>query len=176
MNAAKDVEVIANGKDSIVSVVAGASGGQVGVAGTFTVTILNTHTHACLGSWTDEEGSRGCNAATSGVTIVAGNNVLISARDDTRIMQITASLAGGYVGVGVAVGVALMTKDTQAYIGAGSHIDAKALERGIRACAGSTTERSPTPSSAPVPAASSATPTASTASPSRPRRARTSSA
>ena len=126
VNAAKDVEVNATGKDTIVSVVAGASGGQVGVAGTFTVTILNTHTHACLGSWTDEQDNRGCNAATVGVTIVAGNNVLIAARDDTRIMQITASVAGGYVGVGVAVGVAQMTKDTQAYVGTGSHIDAKA--------------------------------------------------
>ncbi len=127
VNAAKDVSVVATGKESIVSVVAGASGGQVGVAGTFTVTILNMHTHACLGSWTSAGDTPGCTLPTAGVTVVAGNNVLVSAKDDTKLIQITASLAGGYVGVGVAVGVALMTKDTEAYIGAGSHIDAKAL-------------------------------------------------
>jgi hypothetical protein len=54
VNAAKDVSVTANGKESIVSVVAGASGGQVGVAGTFTVTIVTTHTHACLGTWSPD--------------------------------------------------------------------------------------------------------------------------
>src|SRR5204863_9018003 len=121
------VSVTANAKDTIISVVAGASGGQVGVAGTFTVTILNTHTFACLGAWQDDNGAtsndeRGCTAATSGVTVDAGNNVLVAAADGTKLLQITASLAGGYVGVGVAVGVALMTKDTEAFIGAGSHI------------------------------------------------------
>jgi hypothetical protein len=116
-------------------VVAGASGGQVGVAGTFTVTLLKTHTFACVGAWTDD--GHGCNNPAVGVTIVAGNNVLISASDATRLMQITASLAGGYVGVGVAVGVAKVDKDTQSFIGQNSHVDAK--PRAVRRSSACTT-------------------------------------
>jgi len=102
VNAAKDVSVTAKATNSIIAIVAGAAGGQVGVAGTIGVTILKTHTFACVGQWTDD--GKGCNNASSGVTIVAGNNVLISASDGTKLLLITASLAGGYVGVGVAVG------------------------------------------------------------------------
>ena len=80
------------------------------------MTILNVHTFATTGT---------------NVTIVAGNNVLVSARDDSKLVLITASLAGGYVGIGVAVGVALVTKDTEAFIGAGSNVDAKALGAAI---------------------------------------------
>src|SRR4029077_11884512 len=123
-NAAKDVYVTATATDSIIAVVAGAAGGEVGVAGTAGVTLLKTHTFACIGQWTGD--GKGCNNASSGVTIVAGNNVLISASDRTKLLLITASLAGGYVGVGVAVGVAKVDKDTQAFIGQGSSVDALA--------------------------------------------------
>ena len=112
VNAANgNVAVVATGQDAVVAVVAGVAAGTVGVAGTVAVTILNVHTFASTG--TD-------------VTILAGNNVLVSAADDTKLTLITASLAGGYVGVGVAVGVALLTKDTEAFIGAGSNVDAQA--------------------------------------------------
>jgi len=90
------------------------------------VTILKTHTFACIGQWTGD--GKGCNNASSGVTIVAGNNVLISASDSTKLLLITASLAGGYVGVGVAVGVAKVDKDTQAFIGQNSSVDAGAQD------------------------------------------------
>ena len=112
VKAARDVIVIATGKEKLVSVVAAAGGGTVGVAGTVSVTLLDTHTHAYTGS---------------GVTIEADDNVLISAKDDTSIVLVTASLAGGFVGVGVAVGVLSASKDTQAYIGANSKVDALAL-------------------------------------------------
>ena len=46
--------------------------------------------------------------------------MLVSAQDDTKLVLVTASVAGGFVGVGVAVGVASVTKDTEAFIGAGS--------------------------------------------------------
>src|SRR5439155_1696822 len=97
-----------------------------------TVTLMDLHTHACLGDWVkptavdQEDVTHACYASTNGVTINAGNNVLIAARDDSKMLQITASLAGGYVGVGVAVGVAVFNKDTQAYIGQNSTINAKA--------------------------------------------------
>ena len=116
VNAGGNVSVIATGQDSIIAVVAGAAGGEVGVAGTVGVTILKVHTFASTGT---------------NVTIVAGNNVLVSAADDTKLVLITASLAGGYVGIGVAVGVATVTKDTDAFIGTGSNVDAKALGAAI---------------------------------------------
>ena len=111
VNAGGNVSVIATGQESIIAVVAGVGGGEVGVAGTVDVTILNVHTFASTGT---------------NVTIVAGNNVLVSAQDDTKLVLITASLAGGYVGIGVAVGVASVSKDTEAFIGVGSNVDAKA--------------------------------------------------
>ncbi|MGZ4129286.1 MAG: hypothetical protein ACXVPR_00475, partial [Actinomycetota bacterium] len=116
VTAGGNVAVIATGQDSIIAVVAGAAGGEVGVAGTVGVTILHVHTFASTGT---------------NVTIVAGNNVLVSAQDDTKLVLVTASVAGGYVGVGVAVGVASVTKDTEAFIGAGANVDAKATGAAI---------------------------------------------
>ena len=111
VSAGGNVSVIATGKESIIAVVAGVGGGEVGVAGTVDVTILHVHTFASTGT---------------NVSILAGNNVLVSAQDDSKLILITASLAGGYVGIGVAVGVASVTKDTEAFIGAGSNVDAQA--------------------------------------------------
>ena len=121
VNAADDISVSATGSETIVSVVAGASGGEVGVAGTLTVTILNTHTFACVGAWTSD--GKGCANLSVGAQLVAGNSVGVSSRDETKLDLITASLAGGYVGVGVAVGVASVSKDTEAFIGPNSRAD-----------------------------------------------------
>ena len=152
MKAARDVIVLATGKEKLVSVVAAAGGGTVGVAGTVSVTLLDTHTYAYTGS---------------GVTIEADDNVLVSAKDDTSIVLVTASLAGGFVGVGVAVGVLSASKDTQAYIGANSKVDALALSGGSTLADIYTGNYS---------GSGFASGVASAASPSRPRRARTSSA
>ncbi|HEY3921306.1 MAG TPA: carbohydrate-binding protein, partial [Gaiellaceae bacterium] len=116
VRANNNIKVLANGLDTIVSVVAGAGGGTVGVAGTVGVTIWNVHTFADTGT---------------GVTLAAGNNVLFSATDTTKPLLITASLAGGFVGVGVAVGVAEVTKQTEAFIGAFSNVAALAGGSGI---------------------------------------------
>src|SRR4029077_8212226 len=119
VTAANDINVIANGKEAIISVVAGASGGTVRGEGTLTVTILKVPTFACTGSWTGD--TKGCaNAPASALhptTLSAGNNVAVGSRDETTLTLITASLAGGFVGVGVAVGVASVSKDTEAFIG-----------------------------------------------------------
>ncbi len=116
VRANNNIKVLANGLDTIVSVVAGAGGGTVGVAGTVGVTIWNVHTFADTGT---------------GVKLVAGNNILFSATDTTKPLLITASLAGGFVGVGVAVGVAEVTKHTEAFIGAFSNVAALAGGSGI---------------------------------------------
>src|SRR5262249_38577434 len=121
VNANDNIEVTANGKETIVAVVAGASGGTVGVAGTLGVTILNVHTFACVGPWKSD--GTGCDNGGSGATLVAGDSVKVGARDETKMILITASLAGGYVGVGVAVGVASVSKDTEAFLGQNVHAD-----------------------------------------------------
>ena len=116
VNAAKDVTVTATGNDNAVSVVVGAGGGTVGVAGSVSVTILNTHTYASTGS---------------SVTITAGGNVLVSATEDSKIIMVDLAVAGGFVGVGAAVGVLSGTKDTRAFVGANNTITANATSGGF---------------------------------------------
>src|SRR3990172_5899872 len=57
--------------------------------------------------------------------------MLILASDDTQLQLIQVAIAGGFVGVGAAVGVATVDKDTQALIGADSTIDGKGNGAGI---------------------------------------------
>src|SRR5260370_26116336 len=66
VNARGDIAVVATGKASIISIVAGASGGEVGLPGTPGVTILHAHTLAGTGT---------------GVLATAGNNRLPGAED-----------------------------------------------------------------------------------------------
>ena len=116
VNARDDVVVSATGKDTIVSVVVGAGGGTVGVAGSVSVAVLNVHTYATTGD---------------SVTIVAGGDVLVAASDDTKLVLLQIAIAGGYVGVGAAVGVAPVDKDVQAFVGSGSAVDAKGFGSGL---------------------------------------------
>jgi hypothetical protein len=116
VNARNNVSVTADAKDAIVSVAAGAGGGTVGVAGVVSVTVLTTTTKAFTGV---------------GVHISADNNVVVGAHDDTRLLLLTIAAAFGYVGVGAAVGVAVLNKDTEAYVGASNTIDARAQGAGL---------------------------------------------
>ncbi|WP_203230916.1 hypothetical protein, partial [Agromyces humi] len=127
VRARNDIAIIATATDAVVSVVVGAGGGTVGVAATLAVTILNTRTFACTG---DPAGD-GTPCTTGGATLKAGNNVLVLAGDDSKAILITAALAGGLVGVGAAVGIALLDKNTQAFLGAGSVVDALATGTGL---------------------------------------------
>ena len=123
VNARNDIAVTANGKDTIVSVAVGAGGGTVGIAGTVAVTVLNVHTFACTGTPT---GTDAYECLGTGPTLRAGDNVLVSAVDDTRMVLITVAIAGGYVGVGAAVGVAVMNKKVEAYLGGSGAVTALA--------------------------------------------------
>ncbi|HET7128249.1 MAG TPA: hypothetical protein VFJ93_04150, partial [Gaiellaceae bacterium] len=121
VRAAGDISISANGRETIVGVTAGAGGGTVGVAGTVSVTIANVHTYACTGTPTTP--AYAC--ATGGATLLADGNVVVAANDDSQLVLITVAVAGGLVGVGLAVGVASLTKETEAYLGAGSFVVAK---------------------------------------------------
>ncbi|HEY3484077.1 MAG TPA: hypothetical protein VGK49_01780, partial [Ilumatobacteraceae bacterium] len=75
--------------------------------------MLDTHTYANTGT---------------GVTLDAGGNVLVTASDDTSIIVVGGALAGGFVGVGLSVGVTSGSKDTQAYLGTGNIVAARATK------------------------------------------------
>ena len=123
VNARNNIAVTANGKDTIVSVAVGAGGGTVGIAGTVAVTVLNVHTFACTGTPT---GADAYECLGAGPTLRAENNVLVSSTDDTRMVLITVAIAGGYVGVGAAVGVAVVNKKVQAHLGGSGSVTALA--------------------------------------------------
>ena len=95
---------------------------MVGVAGTVSVTVVTVHTYACTGTPTTID----YKCANGGATINAGNNVLVAANDSSRFVLVTVAVAGGFVGVGLAVGVAVLNKETDAYLGAGSTVNAQA--------------------------------------------------
>ena len=111
INAKRNITITSNGRDTAVTVVAGAGGGLVGVAGSVSVTILNTHTYA---------------QTNAHVSLHAGGNVLIGASEPSKITLVVASIAGGFVGVGAAVGVLSGTKDTRAVVGTNNTITADA--------------------------------------------------
>src|SRR5690606_24467655 len=60
----------------------------------------------------------------NGATLRSEDNILVSATDDTVMTMLTIAIAGGFVGVGAAVGVATLDKDTEAYLGGSSVADA----------------------------------------------------
>ena len=121
VNAKDDIAVLANARSTVVSVVAGVGVGTVGVAGSVSVTVLHEHTFACTGGALIADDS-GCTG--SGASLNADGNVLVGANDDTRLVLVTAAIACGYVGVGAAVGVAAMDKETRAFLGGGSVVNA----------------------------------------------------
>ena len=127
VNAKNDITITANASEQVIGVTAGAGGGTVGVAGTVSVTVANVHTYACTGT----PSSPAYKCDSNGATLNADNNILVSASDTSRYVLITVAIAGGYVGVGLAVGVAYLNKETKAYLGANSVVNAKAMGSAI---------------------------------------------
>src|SRR5439155_14211294 len=116
VNARGDISITANAKDTILSVVAGAGGGTVGVAGSVGVSLVTLRTFASTGS---------------SVQLSADSDVLVFASDDSKLQLIQIGLAGGFVGVGAAVGVATLDKDTEAFIGSSNTINGKGNGTGL---------------------------------------------
>ncbi|RVA86559.1 hypothetical protein, partial [Mesorhizobium sp. M7A.F.Ca.CA.004.02.1.1] len=112
-----NVTVEATGNEDIgsFSVAAGASSGA-GVTLTADVFVLNLKTRAFIGS--DPL------APIGGLTDVrARGSVLVQALDETEMDLIVGGVAiGGSAGVGVAAGVAVVDKVTDAFIGAGARV------------------------------------------------------
>jgi hypothetical protein len=111
VHAQNTIAITASGQESLVSVAAGVGGGTVGIAGSVSVSVITATTYAYTGT---------------GVTLDSNGNVLIQSGDATQMIGVAGSAAGGFVGVAAGVGVDMITKDTEAYIGAGSAVNGQA--------------------------------------------------
>ena len=124
MKAANDITVTAKARETIVSVAVGAGGGTVGVAGTVSVTVLNVHTYACTGAVASLDDF----ACTSGGATHEGREQRprrrerrVEARAHRRSRSPAATSASASRSESRVV-----DKDTQAYVGGGSVVDALA--------------------------------------------------
>ncbi|MEO1004704.1 MAG: hypothetical protein AAFW67_02390, partial [Cyanobacteria bacterium J06638_38] len=120
LNAQKDLTVIADAKEDILSIAAGvAVSGTASISGSASVTDINNTTYAYIGDQDTGE--------TDGVTVNVGGDINVSAQNDTETMMIAGSLGVGFgaAGIGGAVGVVTIKKDTQAFIGHNSIVNAQ---------------------------------------------------
>ncbi len=118
-----NIEVEAHSGGDVLSIAAaGAVSGTASVGGSVSYVRVNDTTWAYIGdSATTDAG---------GAEVNAGGSILVDATDGTVAYLITGSLSVGAVGAGVggAVGIALLDKDTEAFIG--SHATVNALGNG----------------------------------------------
>ena len=98
----------ASGSENVLLIGVGLAAGAVGVGAVVDVLSISNQTTASIGS---------------SATVHAGGNVLVSAVDNTNVLELSGALAGGFVGVGGAVGVMLITKVTDASIGANANVE-----------------------------------------------------
>ena len=115
VRAARDVRVTAAGSENIIGAAAAVGAGVAGIAAAVATIVLDVHTYARTGQ---------------AVTIDAGSNVLLAASDDTDLTTVSGGIGVGFVGIGAGVAVVSASKDTRAFIGAGSTVDARALQPG----------------------------------------------
>ncbi len=116
VRAMNDITVAATGKEDIVMVGMGVAAGGVGVGAVVDVLSIATRTTASIGA---------------GATVHAGGDVFVSATDDTHVLELSGALAGGFVGIGGAVGVMLLDKTTAATIGTGAKVDGHGAGTGV---------------------------------------------
>jgi filamentous hemagglutinin family protein len=118
VRANKDITLDARSKEEILSIAAGLGvGGTVGVAGSTSVLSMTNVTSATTGT---------------GSVVDADGNVAIVASDDTETDVIDGTLAAGFgaAGVGGAVGVTRIEKDTTAGVGVGATVNARGNNTG----------------------------------------------
>ncbi len=123
VTAAGNVAVQATSSENFTSLVATAgAGGSVGVAGSVGVYLFNITTRSFIGP-------DPLDSTTTGTTSVrAQGSVQVAANEATKDLGIAGSLsAAGSVAVGAAAVVPIVTKDTEAFIGANAHVTAMGL-------------------------------------------------
>ena len=107
-----DVEVVTHACQDILLVGFGAAGGAVGVGGTVDVLTINSTSLATI---------------AQNAVVLAHDDVIVWATDDTDFDIFTGSAGAGLGGVGISVGVVLVDKVTAATIHDGAQVDALAL-------------------------------------------------
>ena len=112
VDARRDVTVQAGQSGTLISFVAGLSGGLLAVSGSASVVALDDTTYAYIGA---------------SAQVNAGGNVLVEANDTTGSFMVAgaAALGLGSAGVGGALGLNLITKDTEAFLDAGAVVNAR---------------------------------------------------
>ena len=113
-SAGNNVIVMAQSDLSITSVSAAAAIGTTG-AGALTVgvSVLDLTTRAFIGA---------------GAVVRSDGNVLVSAEEDTSLDQVSGNISGGGTGAGgIAAGVGVLNKTTEAYIAANASVTALAM-------------------------------------------------
>jgi hypothetical protein len=122
--AADSIQLDARSTQRITAVAAGAAAASTAaVGGSVGVITLSSRTSAHLGTVTPV-------GADVAATARAGRDVLVEATDDTRLFLLGGQLGGAQVGVGAAVGVSVITKDTTAVVADGSTVVAAAATSG----------------------------------------------
>ena len=120
VKAVEDVTVVARNQEEILSIAVGLGvGGLAGVAGTVALIDVDNHTLAFI-----DTTAPGSSAPT---TVAVGGNLDVRATDDTGSHIIAGAAAlGGNAGIGVAVGVNDIHKDTRAFIADAVNVSAGA--------------------------------------------------
>ena len=119
VSASDDVIVTAFNEEDIIAVaVSIAGGGAIAGAGAVAVLDLDNTTHAYIENRDTEP---------TGAIVTAGGNVRLHAEDRSDVDLIAGGAGGGISagGVGISLGIALIDKSTQAYVGDDAVIDAK---------------------------------------------------
>ena len=116
VDAAENVDVTSKASEDFAGASASAGlGGDVGVAGGVTGFVVTDVTKAYIDS-----------AAGAVSSIDAGGSVVVAADDETRAITVSGTLAVGVgtAGVGAGVGITVITKDTEAYVGTDADVTA----------------------------------------------------
>ena len=112
---AKDIDITANNTVNITSTVVAGSGAIVGIDGGVGVNDINNITKAYIGA--------SSNVTANGTS--SNDGVTISAKDVTELSGGSGGATIGAAGVGAAINVNVVEKDTQAYIGENSQVNSK---------------------------------------------------
>ena len=126
LSAEGDIAIVADAQEDLLALSAGvAVAGTGAVAGSAAVVVIDNATRASLG----EDDPALLADDGRGATASAGGNVRIAADDHTDLTLLVGNLGAdfGSVGAGVSVAVVTITKDTRAYVGQHSSVDAAAL-------------------------------------------------
>ena len=128
-----DVDVTAHSEEDVTSVAVGiAVGGTAGVGINASVHVLGITTRAYIGDDPDE-----ATASAGAGDVHAGGTVRIAADDRTEMDKFVATVAvGGSAGVGAAATVTVVTKTTEAFIGAGASVTGDGNTAGLVAATG----------------------------------------